>query len=968
MMTAILAAAFALLVALPLAGFLGLAGGAAFGYTVLAGQLEENLEQMSDIEARELFQTTRIYDRNGVLLREMFSEGKRTYIPISEIPLTVRQATIAVEDKTFYENAGIDALGILRAALHFASAGDIVSGGSTITQQLVKHVAFSYEERVDFSTMARVERKVKEIPLSMMLAERYSKDQILEWYLNEIYYGNLAYGIEAASRTIFDKPASELTLAESALLAGLPQIPARYDPLSPDPDVQRSVRDRQRVVLELMADNGFISRAEAEAAAREEMVYADPNDDLFEAPHFVVHVQELLEERIGAERLAKGGLEVYTTLDTRLQAVAERVVRENVEQLQEAHDLSNAALVAMEPRSGQVLAMVGSVDYWDDGIDGRVNVALRERQPGSSIKPVTYLTAIENGMSPATQLWDTPMELWTPNGIYEPVNYDETFRGPVRLREALANSYNIPALKLLAAIQPRADDEDAAGKHGVELTVETAKRLGITGLNRDPWDYGLSLTLGGGEVTLYDMTTVYGTLANGGGLVRPQEILRITDAEGEVLYDLADDEAALTPEEAADPRAVHIVRDIMADNEARAPSFGANSALYLGVPAAAKTGTTNDFKDNWTVGFTPYLVTGVWAGNSDNTPMRNSSGLTGAAPIWNAFMGGVIFDEDLRQIVWDAREELGFEVSTEFREPEGLVRGRVCRLASLNQELASTCREWREELFVEEYLPEGVVPGEGAQAAAPAGFEDVAGLGEAMQAPRGGSDGSWTVVPSAVIPLPPPPPEVVAAAEEAGEPVRWPSAALCLAGASGFGSDKVQPVAVLPLPTDEEEREKVREWARESGWVALEPVEPCTQEMVDAALPAGSLPGFAEGAVLSQGASYAGIRAEYSLGLAPGAVLGAATTITGTAVFDPQQIEYFKVELGPGASPTEWITIGDIHPQPVRGGALETLDASALAPGPYILRLVLVKKDGNFLEPPYSVPFRVGAAPAEPAE
>jgi len=935
--------------------------GAGVGYALLASELDEGLARIQDLESRETFETTRIYDRDGVLLREVFGEGKRTYVSLSEMPETLRLATVAVEDGTFYTNAGVDAGGITRAVYGELTGQPDLGGGSTITQQFVRHVAFSYEERVARSYT----RKAKEIILALILTQRSGKDQILEWYLNEIYYGNLAYGIEAAAQVVFGKPARELGLAESALLAGLPQLPASFDPLSPDPEVRSRVKARQATVLDLMVDNGFITRAEAAAAKRRELEFEDPDEDLFDAPHFVVHVQDELEAMLGGERLARGGIDVYTTLDLDLQRAAERAVREHVERLREAHNLNNAALVAVEPATGQVLAMVGSADYWDDSIDGRVNVAIRDRQPGSSIKPVTYATAIENGMSPATMLWDVPMELWTPSGLYEPQNYDEEFHGPVRLREALANSYNIPALKLLNSIQPA--DEADADKHGVELTVEMAHRMGITGLQRDPWDYGLSLTLGGGEVTLLDLTTAYATLANLGERVRPNVISSVRTSGGEVLYELADDEDALGAEAVLDPRTAFIVTDFMADNEARTPAFGPSSALQLGVPAAAKTGTTNDYRDNWTLGFTPYIVAGVWAGNSDNSEMLNSSGLTGAAPIWNAFMRNVVADEDLRAIVRTAREEYDLDFPTSFERPDGLVRGHVCRLQSL-RELSTGCRSGRPEWFFEDGLPEGVSESGDAEAGAVSSMsDDFDPVGGDAPAPGGIGPDVWTIAPAVVIPMPPPPEDLVAAKLEEGEELLWAPALLCAPGEGGIGMERAQPVAVLPLPEEEQERDFVIEWASEHGWAALEPSQQCTQAMVDAALEPGSLPGptmpldglaFLDGVT---GISGHGLRAQYELALEPGTLLSGPTVITGTAIFDLSQVEYFKIELGRGTQPTEWITLGDIHRQPVASGPLETLDAGSLPPGDYIVRLVLVRTDGNFVTPPHSVPIRIGA-------
>lgn len=933
--------------------------GAGIAYAALAGDLEAEVQTLDNIEDRALFETTAIHDRHGTLLREIFTVGKRTYVKLDDVPPTVRQATIAVEDADFYTNPGIDPGGIARAAYGVVTGEQGYGGGSTITQQLVRHVAFTDKERLARS----YERKAKEIVLALILTRQHSKDEILEWYLNEIYYGNLAYGIEAAAQTIFGKPAIDLDLAESALLAGLPQAPADFDPLNPAPEVQTLVKNRQKTVLDLMVAAGFVSRAEADAAAAQELTYASPDaDELFLAPHFVVHVQDELERILGSDRLARGGLQVTTTLDMALQTLAEREVREQVDKLRERQNLNNGALVAMEPRTGQILAMVGSAEYWDDAIDGRVNVALRERQPGSSIKPVTYVTAIERGMSPATVLWDVPMEVWTPAGIYEPQNYDETFHGPVRLRRALANSYNIPALKLLGIIPP-VEGADGQARLGVEQTIETAHKMGITGLQRDAWDYGLSLTLGGGEVTLLDMTTVYATLANQGERVKPNAVLKVVDSAGTVLYDLAADAEALKPERAVSTGAAHIVTDMLADNEARTPAFGASSPLNIGVPAAVKTGTTNDYRDNWTLGFTPYLVTGVWAGNSDNSAMRNSSGVTGAAPIWSAFMRGVVLDRALRDAVRAAREDFGFDFPTQFQRPKDVVEASVCKVESLNQ-LAATCQVFQRELFIKDRLP----PGLSADGAAPglagdAASADAAGAGGSAGVP--GGDGT-AQVSAVVVPLPPPPEEVVRAAAEKDEPVKWAPAVLCLPGEAGFGVEKAQPVAVVPLPEDVagsaigEEKRFAVEWARGNGWAAVPPLEPCTQPMIDAALATGSLPGWSGAA---GGVFTPTLRAEYRLNLRPESVLTARTVLTGTAVFNPDEIEYFKVELGAGRSPREWITLGDIHRAPVTNGTLEVLDAPSLPAGEYVVRLILVKKDGNFLDPPFAVPVRLGQAP-----
>jgi membrane peptidoglycan carboxypeptidase len=549
-----------LVAALPIAAALVgalVAGGA---YAFLAEELDAGLIEVEHLRDRETFQSVRIYDRNGILLREVFNEGRRTQVDLSTLPRHVLQATIAVEDASFYTNPGVDPFALARAVGQAVLEGEVVSGASTITQQYVRHFAFSNEERLARS----MQRKLKEMVLALVMTQRYSKDEILEGYINEIYYGNLAYGIEAASHTIFDKTAAELTLAEAAMLAGLPQSPYNYDPLDPDQDVQKMVRRRQETVLALMAKSGYITQAEARTAAAEELVYRDIEKDTFLAPHFVVYVMELLEEELGPERMARGGLDIETTLDFPLQSEAEGIVRERVDAARERHNLSSASVVAMEPRTGQILAMVGSKDYWDDSIDGRVNVSVRQRQPGSSIKPLTYATALEEGIPPWSMVWDVPMERSTPQGLYTPVNYDGVFHGPVRLREALANSYNIPALKVLERV-------------GVRDMIVTANRMGISSLDPDSDRYGLSLTLGGGEVTLLDLTTAFSTFANGGGLIRPNPILRITDSDGGVLYQRAADRDSFEPAPAIDPTTAYIITDWLSDNAARAPAFGTSS-------------------------------------------------------------------------------------------------------------------------------------------------------------------------------------------------------------------------------------------------------------------------------------------------------------------------------------------------------------------------------------------------------
>jgi len=875
-----------ILMALAVAGFIG--------YNMLASELQVNLETLRAVDQRDVFKTTRITDRNGVVLYEIFEEGRRTPVPLERIPKYLRDATIATEDDTFYTNPGFDVLSVARAVYQNLT-GSGTSGASTITQQLVRHLVFDYEERVSRS----YERKLKEVMLAWVLTQTHSKDQILEMYLNEIYYGNLAYGVQAASKTIFlnakGEPAdvSELNLAESALLAGLPQLPYYLDPLSKDETVHARVKARQRQVLDLMVRHGYLSQAEADAA------YAQPlrfnyKDEVkakedFKAPHFVVYARQELEKlliesgRIDPKIIGRGGLTIRTTLDLNLQEAAERIARAHVEKLKDQH-VTNAALVALRPDTGEIMAMLGSVDYWNDSIHGRVNVAIRDRQPGSSIKPITYATAFAQGITPATILWDVPMTVPLASGQnYTPKNYDEKFHGPVRLRTALANSYNIPALKLLQRV-------------GIGEMIDTAHRMGITGLNRGLEFYGLSVTLGGGEVTLLDLATAYATLANGGNYVKPVAILDVTDAEGRLLYQYSKPE----PQPVLDPRAAYLVTHILSDNHARTPAFGPNSPLRLSQPAAVKTGTTNDYRDNWTLGYTPYLVTGVWVGNSDNSPMIKSSGVTGAAPIWHDFMEEV-FSNPAHLLPFRRADG---SLPQSFTQPPGLEMATVCRVESLKGE-GPECPETTQELFLKDTVP-----------------------------PEGDPDLQKVFV----VPLP----EPIAEVEGEGEPPR--TTRLCLVDPNlTISTGDVREALLVVPPSDEKEASEVYAWA-ENHFLPVVPKVACEPSVLAAAhLQPGDGQPTANYRITSP---------------APGTVLRGVIPIQGTAVFNPDEIAFYKLEWGAGDTPTQFITMGTTHSNPVVDGMLETFHADAVPPGPVVLRLVLVKKDTNYL-PPYEVKVQV---------
>ena len=644
-------------------------GAVLVAYATAAAGLPPPTELFSRASA---FQTTRILDREGNLLHETIdpTAGRRTAVPLSQISPHLQQATIATEDANFYEHGGVDPFALLRALYYALREGDIVSGGSTIPQQLVKHVYLSPER-----TLAR---KVKEAVLSSEISRRYDKDTILQLYLNELYYGNLAYGAHAAAQTYFNKPPADLTMAEAALLAGLPQLPAYYDPYT-HPD---RAKERQGVVLGLMVENGYITPAEADAAWQEPISYAPVSFDL-EAPHFTLYVRQQLEALYGPDALYKTGLNVTTTLDPSLQQSAEQIVAEQVTRLAE-NNASNGALVAMRPDTGELLALVGSADFDNVEIDGQVNMALAPRQPGSSIKPFVYLAALEQPDKPLVERW-TPGTLVAdieepfPDGAnppYMPTNYDNREHGMVTARTALANSYNIPAVRAMQQV-------------GVPALLELSRRLGITTLTRP--DYGLSLGLGAGEIPLLELTSAYAVLANGGQRTAPVTILKITDSQNIVLCEFDTDRpcqpSAGGAEQAVDPVDAFLITDILSDNETRTAAFGPNSVLRLNRPAAVKTGTTNDFRDNLTVGYTPELVTGVWVGNADNSEMRNISGVTGAGPIWNQFMTAALADEPV----------------TSFTPPAGVDLFEVC--ADTGVKYGPACPESRRRYFATDRPP-----------------------------------------------------------------------------------------------------------------------------------------------------------------------------------------------------------------------------------------------------------------------
>lgn len=599
----------------------------------------QDLPAIDDLTKLPLAVSSKIYDRNGELLYTMFDDENRTLVPLAKISPSLMQATIAIEDKDFYQHPGFSVTGIARA-LYENFQGESVQGGSTITQQLVKNRLLTKEKTY--------RRKVRELLLSILAEHTYTKDQILEMYLNTANYGGSTYGIEAASQRYFGKPASDLDLAESALLAGLPQRPTAYSPFGPTPDLAKM---RQQEVLRRMQEDAYISAEQAQAAMSEELALVNSETEI-RAPHFVMYVRQLLADKYGEEALLTDGLQVKTTLDLSTQEQTQQTVTNEVTQLKRLR-ISNGAALVTNPQTGEILAMVGSVDYFDIANDGQVNVVLRPRQPGSSIKPLTYAMALANGATMNTLISDAPISYNFPGSPpYTPKNYDGKFHGMVTLKEALANSYNIPAVKMLASV-------------GINNFIDKAEEMGITTWG-DRSRFGLSLTLGGGEVRMLDLATAYGVFPNKGNRVDPNPIIEITNARGEVLYrNECVLEGKCQKEQVYNERVAYLITNILSDNKARTPAFGALSTLTIpGQEVAVKTGTTNSMRDNWTVGYTTDRLVAVWVGNNDNTPMSYvASGITGASPIWNEII----------------RTQLPTQGSHTFSIPAGLVKTAACR-------------------------------------------------------------------------------------------------------------------------------------------------------------------------------------------------------------------------------------------------------------------------------------------------
>lgn len=651
-------------VALAKLAFFGVIAGFIFLFFILP-IMAFNLPSPDKIVRQEGF-STKILDRSGSTLYDIYQDKRRTPVNLNDIPLYLREGTIAIEDKNFYKHQGFDPFGMLRGLSRIFTKG-YAQGGSTLTQQLVKNVLLTSDRSLV--------RKIKEFVLAVQIERKYSKDQILQMYLNEAPYGGTAYGVESASEIYFGKKVADLNLIESAILAGMPQRPTAYSPYSSTP---KAYIERTKEVLRRMREDGYINRdQEKEAVSQLDSVEFKPRGSDFKAPHFVQYVQKILEERYGETAVDAGGLKVTTTLDLDLQEKAQEIVSEEIAKVEKQH-ITNGATVVVNPETGEILAMVGSKNFNAEDYDGQYNVATALRQPGSSFKPFTYVTAFKEGYSPSTLLMDVPTTF--PGGVgqpdYNPVNYDGKFRGPVQLRFALGNSLNIPAVKMLAMV-------------GIKDVLKTANDMGITTLepnNETLKKVGLSLTLGGGEVKLLDMAEAYSGFVNKGYRVEPVAILKVEDINGKVLEEVKPEKKKrVISEEQA-----YLISDILSDNSARKETFGLNSLLNIsGRKVMVKTGTTNNKKDNWTIGGDGNAMVGVWVGNNDNSEMLNvASGVSGASPIW-------------RRVVLEAlkgKSAKGFEM------PGGIVRANVDTVSGFRSHDGYPARD--------EYFIKGSEPGD----------------------------------------------------------------------------------------------------------------------------------------------------------------------------------------------------------------------------------------------------------------
>jgi len=630
---------------------------------VVFAYFSKDLPSPNQLTDRSVELSTKIYDKNDDLLYDVYATKNRTLVSLENISPNILKATLATEDSDFYKHRGFDLIGYIRAVFNMLRGGGL-QGASTLSQQLVKNALLTTERTVT--------RKIKEFVLSLQIENKYSKDEILQMYLNEAPYGSTAWGIEAASWLYFNKTAKVLSLAESALIAGLPQSPTAYSPIT-NPD---NAMDRQKYVLRLMRQRGwinssgqkeFLTEDDYNNALAEDLVFAEGSTTL-KAPHFVMYVRQKLIDLFGEDLVENGGLRVKTTLDYKFHNEAQKIVFEEVERASNLL-VGNSALVAMDTKTGAIISMVGSRDFFDTDRDGQVNVTLSLRQPGSAIKPITYATGLKQSYTASAVLFDVPTNFPqdAPRPDYVPVNYDGLYRGPIQARYALAQSVNITAVKMLRLV-------------GIKNMIDTANSLGISSLVYDPSKYGLALTLGGGEVRLVELVNAFATFGNEGIYNPFYTIEEVLDKDGNVIY-----KHQLESRKVLDEGVAFIISDILSDNSARSPVFGFNSELNItGFTVAVKTGTTNDIRDNWTVGYTPLIAIGVWAGNNDNSPMHSSlaSGVTGAAPIWNRAM----------------REYLKNFQDEKFKQPEDVIKVGVGKITGMKP--FSDIEDTRWEYFI----------------------------------------------------------------------------------------------------------------------------------------------------------------------------------------------------------------------------------------------------------------------------
>lgn len=618
-------------------------------------------------------QSSKIFDRNGKLLYTIYSQKNQSFIPLSTIPKYMQQATIAIEDKDFYKHGALDLRGIFRSIIINLTDKDRLQGGSTITQQLVKNSLLTSERTIV--------RKIKEAILSFATEIIYPKDKILEMYLNQIPYGGTTYGVEAAAQTFFGKNAKNLTLEEAALLAGLPESPTANSPFGSHPEYGKK---RQERILNKMYEQKYITKAQKDTAKKATLKFQKLSNNI-EAPHFVLYIKDLLIKKYGEKIVEEGGLQVITSLDLTIQNEAQSIVAKNVDKLKNYHATNGSSLVT-NPATGEILAMVGSKDYFDTKIDGNVNITISLRQPGSSIKPINYAVGLIKGYSGATPFADIPTCYPSSEGKnYCPVNYDGKWHGIIQMRYALGNSINIPAVKMLKA-------------NGIEAMIATSSAMGITTFT-EPEKYGLSLTLGGGEVTMLEMTQAYGVFANNGYKINLHPILKITDRHGKILEKYDPPSSPIFGKKILPEGVAFIISDILADNNARLLEFGPNSSLKITNQAVSvKTGTTNDLRDNWTIGYTPDFVVAAWVGNNDNSPMSSiASGITGAAPIWHDIMAYLLKDK----------------TSHPYTRPPNVIQKKICSLSGLLPQPEGTpsrC-ETRFEYFIKGTEPNMIDPG-----------------------------------------------------------------------------------------------------------------------------------------------------------------------------------------------------------------------------------------------------------------